>query len=201
MSLPSFGKTPCYRARHLLSREPPSGVDAREAVSYPDALANFPADPHGRFVMLTFGRSPPRNGPGSWNPVFIGNSFCPIRLPVEDGACSFGDAGMRNKAFDATVIMVLPLVALAVAYVCFEVLYFQADDESQEVVLQGRSRPGWCRLPCSSPSIRSFGRAATRTCTSGSRSYSRSSSGERRTLPASRPRWPSGRGSYCKIPR
>lgn len=44
---------------------------------------------------------------------------------------------MRNKAFDAAVIVVLALVALAVAYVCFEVLDSQADGESQGFVLQG----------------------------------------------------------------
>lgn len=44
---------------------------------------------------------------------------------------------MRNKAFDAAVIVVLALAALAVAYVCFEVLDSQADGESQGFVLQG----------------------------------------------------------------
>ena len=44
---------------------------------------------------------------------------------------------MRNKAFDATVIVVLALAALAVAYVCFEVLDSQADGESYGFVLQG----------------------------------------------------------------
>ena len=44
---------------------------------------------------------------------------------------------MRNKAFDATVIVVLALLALTVAYVCFEVLNSQADGESYGFVLQG----------------------------------------------------------------
>jgi hypothetical protein len=58
-------------------------------------------------------------------------------LPVRDETWSFGEADMRNKAFDATVIVVLALLALAVAYVCFEVLNSQADGESYGFVLQG----------------------------------------------------------------
>src|SRR5215210_2195866 len=44
---------------------------------------------------------------------------------------------MKNKAFDAAVIVVLALLALAVAYVCFKVLDSQADGERLGFVLQG----------------------------------------------------------------
>jgi hypothetical protein len=107
---------------------------------------------------------------------------------------------MRNKAFDATVKVVLALLALTVAYVCFEVLNSQADGESYEFVLQGAIAAWVVSFTLFTSVYLQFRKSDDKDLYERIEELQQKLIRGRRILPASRPRWPSGRGSCWRGP-